>query len=220
MPNIAKKINMMPMLAAVNRGFLKKLARRASGGRCGSPRRRTPASSAMPRTNATRIVLFGPALLRRLDDPVEQRRRARRSRAPRRWGRAAAPIGSFDVGMRKKPARSPIDDDRDVHEEDRAPVEVLEQEAAGDRAEHAGEPGRACPDADRLAALARREDVGDDRQRRRHDERAADAHERARRDELVGAARERRERASRARTPPARPAARPDARTGRPGCRR
>ena len=48
------------------------------------------------------------------------------------------------------------------------------------------EADRAGPDADRLAALPRVEDVGDDRQRRRHDRRGAEAHQRAGRDELVG----------------------------------
>ena len=67
----------------------------------------------------------------------------------------------------------------------RAPPEVLEQEAAGDRAEADAEAGHAGPDADRLAPLGRvGEHVGDDRQRRRHDERAADAHERPGGDQL------------------------------------
>ena len=70
------------------------------------------------------------------------------------------------------------DHDRQVHEEDRAPVEVLEQEATGERPERDADAGGAGPHADRPTALLRREDVGDDRQRRRHDQRAADAHER------------------------------------------
>ena len=45
------------------------------------------------------------------------------------------------------------------------------------------EAGDAGPDADRAAALIGREDVGEDRQGRRHDQRAADAHERAGRDQ-------------------------------------
>ena len=48
-------------------------------------------------------------------------------------------------------ARAPIDDDRQVHEEDRAPVEVLEQEAAGERAER---------DADRRRRRPRRRSPG------------------------------------------------------------
>ena len=43
------------------------------------------------------------------------------------------------------PGEEPDDDDRDVHEEDRAPVEVLEQEAAGERPEHAAEAGGRRP---------------------------------------------------------------------------
>ena len=80
--------------------------------------------------------------------------------------------------MRKTPGDEPDHDDRQVHEEDRAPVEVLEQEAAGDRTERVADARDRGPHADRLAPLLGREDVGDDRQRRRHDERAADAHER------------------------------------------
>ena len=82
--------------------------------------------------------------------------------------------------------------DRDVDQEDRAPVEVLEQEARGHRAEHTREPRGAGPEPDRLAPLGPGEHVRDDRQRGRHDERAADAHERARCDQLLGGVRERR----------------------------
>ena len=76
--------------------------------------------------------------------------------------------------------------DRDVDEEDRAPPEVLEQEAAERRARCATpRPATRGPDADRLGPLARvGEDVGEDRQGRRHDERAADAHQRPGADQL------------------------------------
>src|SRR5690606_14637139 len=50
-----------------------------------------------------------------------------------------------------------------------------------------GEADRAGPDADGAAALVRLEDVGDDRQRLRHDGGAAEAHQGAGVDELVGA---------------------------------
>ena len=56
---------------------------------------------------------------------------------------------------------------------------MLEQEPAADRAERDADAGDRGPERDRAAALLGREHVGDDRQRRRHDERAADAHERA-----------------------------------------
>ena len=92
--------------------------------------------------------------------------------------------------------------DRQVHEEDRAPVEVLDQEAAADRADGDAEPGHRGPDADRLRPLLGGEDVGEDREGGRHDQRAADAHERAARDQRVRACRPARRAASRRRRSP------------------
>src|SRR3954454_22498319 len=63
----------------------------------------------------------------------------------------------------------------DVEEEDRLPGDVLDEEAADDGADREGHGADAGPRADRLAALLRREGVGDDRQRRGHHERGADA---------------------------------------------
>jgi hypothetical protein len=76
--------------------------------------------------------------------------------------------------------------DGHVDQEDRPPPEVFEQEPAEQRADGNGQTDRAGPDADRLAALPRVEDVGNDGKRHGHDGRGAEAHERARRDELVG----------------------------------
>ena len=134
------------MLAAREPRVLEEAARRASGGRCAPPTAGTHRAITAPSAKHARIVGSAPPVLGRLDDPVEQHGETRRSTAPRRPGRAAVPTGSFDVGMRKTPGEQADHDDRDVHEEDRAPVEVLEQEAAGERAEHAGEPGGAGPD--------------------------------------------------------------------------
>jgi hypothetical protein len=66
-------------------------------------------------------------------------------------------------------------------------AEPLEQEAAEQRAEADADRRHRRPDPDRLAALLAREHVRDDRQRRRHDQRAADAHHRADGDQLVRA---------------------------------
>ena len=55
-------------------------------------------------------------------------------------------------------------DDRDVDEEHRAPPEVRQQQAAGDRADRDREADRAGPDPDRLRPLGRVEDVRNDRQ--------------------------------------------------------
>ena len=63
--------------------------------------------------------------------------------------------------------------DRHVDEEDRAPPEVLEQQAADHRADGAAGAGDRRPHADGPAPLTRvAEDVGEQRQRGRHDQRA------------------------------------------------
>ena len=70
--------------------------------------------------------------------------------------------------------------DRHVDPEDRVPREVLEQEAAGDRPEGDGHAGDGRPDAHGGDAfLGHREDVGDDRERRREDQRGERPHHRA-----------------------------------------
>ena len=84
-------------------------------------------------------------------------------------------------------------DDEHVDEEDRAPPEVLEQQAADDAADRDADPGETGPDRDRPRPLVRREHVRQDRQRRRHHERGADAHDRAGADDRRRRARERRE---------------------------
>ncbi len=70
------------------------------------------------------------------------------------------------------------DDHRHVDEEDRAPPEVLEQPAGGDGADGRATAGDAGPDRDGLRPFVGGEDVGEDRQRRRHDEGGGDTHDR------------------------------------------
>jgi hypothetical protein len=53
---------------------------------------------------------------------------------------------------------------------------VLEQQAAAGRADRDADAEHAGPDADRLRVLLTREGVHEDRERRGHDQRAADAH--------------------------------------------
>ena len=55
---------------------------------------------------------------------------------------------------------------------------MVEQEPADQRAERAAGPGEPGPDADGLGPLVGWEDVGEDRQRRRHDQGGPDAHRR------------------------------------------
>ena len=94
--------------------------------------------------------------------------------------------------MISRPAMQREDHDRDVDEEHRAPPEVGQQPAADDRADPDPQAGHAGPDADRATALLGGEHVREDRQRRGHDQRAADAHQGAGEDQGGGRARERR----------------------------
>ena len=55
------------------------------------------------------------------------------------------------------PAEQRRGDEREVDEEDEAPVAVLDQPAAGHGPDHDAEPGDGGPDADRLGALVRGE---------------------------------------------------------------
>ncbi len=86
-----------------------------------------------------------------------------------------------DAGSCERGTRARHEDDRHhhdghVHEEDRSPPEVREQEAPDDRTDRGHEPGDPRPDRDRLATLVLREDVAEHRQGRRHRARATDAH--------------------------------------------
>ena len=101
-------------------------------------------------------------------------------------------FGLRESGTKNRIAISAPDDDRHVHDEHRAPPEVVEQESSGDGPERDRDTGDARPEPDRDRALTRvREHVRQDRQRRRHDERRADAHHGACTDELADAVRER-----------------------------
>ena len=105
---------------------------------------------------------------------------------PRRGGVAR-------LGHEEAPGQQRGGDERQVDEEHEAPVAVLDEPAAGHGADHDAEAADGGPDPDRLAALVRGEHGGEDGERRRHDERAADAHQRAGQDEHVRRAGERRE---------------------------
>ncbi len=71
-------------------------------------------------------------------------------------------------------------------EEDPVPVQVLDDQAAAERADRKRERRHARPDPDRLSALLRREGGDDDRERRRVHECRADALYRARTDQEAG----------------------------------
>ena len=105
-----------------------------------------------PIANAPSIERVAPAALGRLDqaphDRGETRDREPRARAVEPWRLGVARLRDQERG-----ADRPDDDDRDVDEEDAAPVEVLDQAAAGDRADRDADAGHGGPDRDRLGTL-------------------------------------------------------------------
>ena len=127
-----------------------------------------------------------PAVIRRLDDRVDEqpdhRRREREPDpvGPRRGRIARCRHGPCHEGGRDR-------GDRRHREEDARPVERLEQPAADDRSERDRRAGGRAPESDRPRALAALgEDVGDQRQRGRKDHRGSDAHHAPRDDQLPG----------------------------------
>src|SRR5436189_45198 len=74
--------------------------------------------------------------------------------------------------------------DGEVDVEDPAPGEVVDEEAADQRPDHGRDPEDAAEVALVAAALARRDDVADDRDRRHHQASAAEPLEAAERDQL------------------------------------
>ena len=183
---MAKNVIVMAMLAAVNRRFLKKRTSSIGWSVCSS-QATNGAEHQDAADEARHDHRVGPALGRRLDDRPQQGDEARRSTAPRRAGRGGGPSGRATAAAGTGPADEGDDAHRDVDEEHRAPPEVLQQEAADHRADGAAGAGDGGPDADGPAPLAWvAEDVGEQRQGGRHDQRGADAHERPGDDQRVG----------------------------------
>ena len=106
----------------------------------------------MPTTKPSDHARSSPALVGGLDDAEQQpaeaddrEHRAERIELPSR--------GSREFGTKKWPSTIAVEADRDVHEEHRAPREVLEEQAAAERSDGDAEPRHAGPDADRLRPL-------------------------------------------------------------------
>ena len=196
---MAKNVSVMATLAAVKRGFLKKRMSSIGWSVRSSQATKAPSST---RTGDERAERPGPTVQPLAGASMIAQSRATRptmdSTAPARSSLGA--VGSFEVGTRKRPADEGEDHDRHVHQEHRAPREVLEQEAADQRAEGDADAGDSRPRWRWPGpAPAGREDVGEERQRGRHDQRAADAHEGPGGDQHVGARRRWPRRASRRR---------------------
>ena len=193
MPNRARNVSVIAALAAENRGFLNSFmssigcVERSSQTKKRGEDQGTHAEGGEHRRRR-------PALLRRLDDRPQDRAEAD-DRQDRADGVEPGLGRVLRLGDQEVAGDEADDHDGHVDEEDRAPPEVGEQGAAGDRAHAEAERRDAGPDADGLAALVGvAEDVGQDRERRRHDERAADAHDRPGDDQHRRAAGERRQR--------------------------
>ncbi len=124
-------------------------------------------------------------------DHAEQPGR-RHQRADDVPGPGAVALG---LGQQQPPHREADQHQRDVDEEDRAPPEVLQQEPAEQRPDRRADRGHGAPDADGQRPLPPvGEDLPQDRQRGRHDHRAADAEQRTGQDQHVGVVGEGRER--------------------------
>ena len=153
-PISAKNTSVTVRLAAVNRGLRKK---RTSSIGCSTRRSQaTKAVSASTATaNAPRIgALVQPSLGASMMPQTSATSPTIESPAPRPVDRQR--LRAARVGHEEATGDQRADHDRHVHEEDRSPPEVLEEEATGDGTErdgHARDPG---PDADRDGALTRR----------------------------------------------------------------
>ena len=177
MPNSARNVRVIAPLAAENRRVLEEAHVEHRVRAVQLPQHEPDQHDHADRERTDTAGDVQPWLGRFDDRPQQRGEPDDRQHGAERVERGAD--GSRESGMNRKPSTSAATHDRHVHEEHRAPPEVLEQKppVMGPRP---------MPSADTPAhtpmALARSlrvgEDVGEDRERRRHDERAADAHER------------------------------------------
>jgi len=92
----------------------------------------------------------------------------------------------FGIRQEERPADQRHRDHRQIHEEDRVPLVVFQQQPADDRPHTDTQPENGGPDGNGLRAFFAREGGADDGERRGHDGRAADAQEGAGRDQHLG----------------------------------
>ena len=139
----------------------------------------------------TERVQGDPALLRRLDEPVDERDQARGHRDGSGYVEGLVRLLVLrlrDVAEREHEGGDP---DRDVDEEDPGPGEEVGEDPAEQEADCAAARGDRAPDAHRLRPLlALREGGGHDRERRGRDERRPEALEPAGEDQELGRGRE------------------------------
>ena len=184
---MAKNTSVIAIDAAREAGVGEEARRRGSDDRCGAPTARTRSAARRRRTNAADDQRVAPAPRRPFDDPVEQRDQAdgrqdacRRDRAagrrrPSSWGRATstAMIATMTNGTLTRKIEP-------------------HQKCSSRKPPASGPMATPRPDTPAHSAIARArslgvaEDVGEDRQRRRHDERRAEALDAAQEDQRVG----------------------------------
>ncbi len=128
------------------------------------------AITAMPAAIVRQRRRIGPAVAAAADDAVDEDREADDREQRARRGRGDGAPGRATRARTIARPTSAMRDHGQVHQEDRSPVEVLEQHAAGERPERDADARGARPHRDRLLALHRvGEHVGDQRERRRED---------------------------------------------------
>ena len=188
---MAKNVRVIPPEATAKRRSLNSL--RSSIGCCAfdSHAMNSPIATAAP-PNQSSALRAQPSVAGALDDGVDERAQPD-DRQQRTDGVERSRLPVLRLRHEHGPGAKCEHDDGQVDEEDRPPPVVLEQQPGGERADRRAGPRDARPDGDRLGPLAGREDVGEDRQGRRHDERRADAHDRPGRDHLAGGVGERAE---------------------------
>ncbi len=125
----------------------------------------------------------GPAVLGPGDDRVHERGHADRRQQRARQVGAVAP-GVLRLGDEGGHGGQAERHDRQVDQEDRAPPEVVEHEAAEQRPRREAERVHRAPDADGPGVLVGREDLQGDREGGGEQQRPADAHAGPRRDQL------------------------------------
>ena len=174
--------------SAVEKARLRKRVRSTSGLAMRRWRRRKTTPIARPTAAVSgrdRRVAAAGDLLEAVDD--RQDRGEREHRAGEVDVRAGVPLG-----LRQHPAADDDEQDHERHaeQEGRAPPEVLEQDAADERADgHAAHEAASTRRRSRSSSTARREDRADEAHRRRHQGGAGDAEHGPPEDELLRARR-------------------------------
>ena len=177
------------MMKPIAAHTVKMRLRKSSSGRIGSVARRSANTNADEQDDAERDQhddLRRAPRERRAAEAREEHdaTRGRRRAAPRRGSRSRARRASVRVWNTAPITTIATRADRQVDVEDPAPREVVDEEAAEQRADDRRDAEDGAEDALVAAAVARRDDVADDGDRRRDQAARAEPLHRAERDQL------------------------------------